>query len=182
MPTNIPIVTCGNNKPDATGVHAGMKPEYEGKTTYHLISIPYMLTLLIIVIYAGFQLSETLQELPLLLAGQGPPPESLHTQIASNTFIRRPVAIIAGGGYDDTAFETLRYACIAACGSKAELGVAFFRADNQLTDRLAAEGKGPQKKTPEYAKAIGQRLKARLGEVGIGEGLREQDIGELFWY
>lgn len=25
-----PIITCGDHEPDAIGVHAGMKPEYEG--------------------------------------------------------------------------------------------------------------------------------------------------------
>lgn len=46
-----------------------------------------------------------------------------------------------------------------ACGSKENLPVPFFRTSNELTDRLAAEGKGPAHSSPEYFKAITERLK-----------------------
>ena len=135
------------------------------------------------VIYAAYLLPETLQELPQILAGNPPAASSLHTQVASNSFDRPPVAIIIGGGYDDDTFKTLYDASIKACGgSKKDLGVAFFRADNQLTNRLVAEGKGPQKRTQGYSTAITKRLKDKLTEVGVANGLKQADIGGLFWY
>lgn len=88
-----------------------------------------------------------------------------------------------GGGYDDNAYGALRQACIEACGGSAKnLGVAFFRADNELTERLVREGKGPEKRTKDYPAAITKRLKDKLREVGVADGLKEADVGELFWY
>ena len=136
------------------------------------------------VIYAAFLLPETLEELPQILAGTPPAAESLHTLVASNSFERRPVGIVIGGGYDDEAYKMLYDACVKACGgSKKDLGVAFFRADNQLTDRLVAEGKGPEKRTKDYPAAITKRLKDKLRETGVASGkVKESDIGELFYY
>ncbi|GAM91368.1 hypothetical protein ANO11243_094170 [Dothideomycetidae sp. 11243] len=164
MAGSTPIITCGDHKPDAIGVHAGMKSEYE-------------------VIYAAFSLPETFDELPQILAGTPPAALTLHTQVASNDFSRHPVAIIVGGGYDDEAYGELRQKCIAAVGGdKKKLGAAFFRADNNLTDRLVKEGKGPEKRTKDYPAAITKRLKNKLEEVGVVSGLKEEDVGELFWY
>ena len=89
---------------------------------------------------------------------------------------------ICGGGYSDEAFVKLRDTSIDAAGSKRALGAAFFRCDNDLTEKLFNEGKGPKKKAEGYAKAVAQRLKGKLEEIGVGNGLREGDIGELFWY
>ena len=62
-------------------------------------------------------------------------------------------------------------ASLKAClGSKEALGVAWFRADNALTERLEAEGKGPNRFAPEYSKAIGMRLKEKLRETGVAKG------------
>jgi hypothetical protein len=134
------------------------------------------------VVYAGFSLPETLEGVPLILAGQAPSASSLHTHVGSNTIDRRPVAVAVGGGYSDDDYKKLRDACIKACGSKRPLGAAFFRADNAITDRLFAEGKGPQKRTDGYAAAITERWKAKLAEVGVENGLQQEDIGELFLY
>ena len=134
-------------------------------------------------VYAAFSLPETLDELPQILAGYPQPESSLHTQIGHNSFDRRPCAIIVGGGYDDEAYKALYDASLDACGgSKKTLGVAFFRADNALTDRLVVEGKGPEKRTTGYPAAITKRLKDKLAEVGVADGLKEEDVGELFWY
>lgn len=93
------------------------------------------------------------------------------------------MAIVVGGGYDDNAYNALRQACIDACGGSARnLGVAFFRADNELTDRLVKEGKGPEKRTKDYPAAITKRLKDKLKEVGVADGLKQEYVGELFWY
>lgn len=134
------------------------------------------------VVYAAFSLPETFEELPQILAGKAPEAASLHTQVASNSFERHPVAIIVGGGYDDEAYNKLRDLSIKACGSKAALGLAFFRADNALTDKLFAEGKGPEKRKEGYPQAITKRLKAKMAEVGVADGLKPEDGGELFWY
>lgn len=124
-----------------------------------------------------------MEELPLILSGKPPQPSSLHTQVASNDLSRHPVAVVVGGGYDDNAYGALRQACIEACGGSAKnLGVAFFRADNELTERLVREGKGPEKRTKDYPAAITKRLKDKLREVGVADGLKEADVGELFWY
>ncbi len=163
MAAGIPIITCGDHKPDAIGVRQRMAPEYE-------------------VIYSAFLLPETMEELPKILSGNLPPASSLHTQVASNDFQRKPVAVIVGGGYDDEAYQSLHQKCIDACGGSAkDLGIAFFRVDNQVTDRLVAEGKGPEKRKAGYSEAITARLKDKLSEVGVADGLREKDVGELFW-
>jgi hypothetical protein len=119
---------------------------------------------------------------PQILAGNAPEASSLHTQVASNSFDRPPVAIVVGGGYDDEAYSKLRDLSIEACGARSALGVAFFRADNALTERLFAEGKGPEKRTAAYPQAITKRLKAKLTEVVVGDGLKAEEVGELFWY
>lgn len=135
------------------------------------------------VVYAGFSLPDILEEVPQILARKPPAESSLHTQVASNSFDRPPVAIVIGGGFDDDTLKTLYDASVKACGgSKKDLGVAFFRADNQLTDRLVAEGKGPAKRTADYPAAVTKRLKSKLVEVGVQNGLKENDVGELFLY
>ena len=135
------------------------------------------------VIYAAFSLPETLDELPLILSGSLPDPYSLHTQVASNSFDRHPLAVIIGGGYDDDAYSRLRSACSDACGSTAKLGVVFLRADNALTDSLVAEGKGPKKHTAGYPQAITARLKGKMEELGItGGALGDRYVGELIYY
>lgn len=53
----------------------------------------------------------------------------------------------------------------------------FFRASNEITDRLAAEGKGPAHASSEYPAAITERLKNRLKEVGIGLGIEGRGTG-----
>lgn len=72
-----------------------------------------------------------------------------------------------------------------ACGSKENLPVPFFRTSNELTDRLAAEGKGPAHSSPEYFKAITERLKSRLMGAGIAPGIPTQVLenrGEIFFF
>lgn len=71
---------------------------------------------------------------------------SLHTQIVLDPLNPRPLAIPVGGGYDDAAFDAFRMACLEACGSEETLGAVFFRTDQQLMERLFAEGKGPRTK------------------------------------
>lgn len=181
--TSVPIITCGDHKPDAIGVHAGMKPEYDGKMLLLPWKPPPRLIKSYSVIYAAFSLPETFDELPQILADNPPAASALHTQVASNSFERRPVGIVIGGGYDDEAYGKLYNACLQACGDeKKKLGVAFFRADNELTDRLFSEGKGPQKRTEGYPAAITKRLKDKLAEVGVSRGLSDDDVGKLFWY
>ncbi|KAF2116216.1 hypothetical protein BDV96DRAFT_645551 [Lophiotrema nucula] len=162
------IITCGDNEPDATAVNARMKPDYE-------------------VVYSGYSIPATLAEVPRILSGNPPAPTLLHTQIGSNSFDRRPIAVAIGGGYDDETFRTLYDASLTACGgSKMDLGVVFVRADTKLTQKLIEEGKGPKRYTPEYPLAMNNRLKAKLVELGIGTGLegdvKEEYRGETFLF
>ena len=68
----------------------------------------------------------------------------------------------------------------ACAGSKGKLGAAFFRTDNELTDRLVAAGKGPEKRTAGYPAAITKRLKDKMKEVGVADGLLKENMSELF--
>lgn len=139
------------------------------------------------VVYSGFDLPPTLEEVPRILSGHPPASSSLHTHVASKTFDQPILAVIVGGGYTDEDFNALYDASLKACGgSKADLGVVFVRADKALTEKLIAEGKGPKRYTPEYPIAMMQRLKGKLREVGISTGmeggLKEEDKGKLYWY
>lgn len=70
------------------------------------------------------------------------------------------------------------------CGSKADLPVPFLRASNEITDRLAGEGRGPAHSSVEYADAITERLKRRLKEVGVWGRTRGDEAanrGGIFW-
>jgi hypothetical protein len=63
--------------------------------------------------------------------------------------------------------------------------VLFFRANNDLTDTLVEEGKGPRKGTPEYPVAIVKRLRESLRNSGIApglEGAKHEDIGEVVFF
>jgi hypothetical protein len=59
------------------------------------------------VVYAGFSLPETLEGVPLILAGQAPSASSLHAHVGLNTIDRRPVAVVVGGGYSDDDYKKL---------------------------------------------------------------------------
>lgn len=134
-------------------------------------------------IYAGFDLDTTRSELPRLFIGDTSlVRQSLHTQIGTNDFQAvSPVAIAIGGGYDDDAFQKLHKAIVEAfeTAGKPMFKYAYFRADNEITDRLYAEGRGPQKRTPEYPAAIVGRLKAKLKEV---LPVRDEDVQKTFLY
>ncbi|KAL1640202.1 hypothetical protein SLS58_007153 [Diplodia intermedia] len=178
MSRPIPIIVCGATQKVAAMVKSNMLPEYD-------------------VVYAGHDLPSTLHEVPLILAGTPPPGASLHTQLGSNDFLTSPPrAVVAGGGYGDDAFRALFAACVAACGgNESDLPVPFFRVDNDVTARLAAEGRGPPLpefgKGPaaaavpgreEYSRAIAGRLKGRIGEV-VGEGVGEgEGRGKVFGF
>ncbi|KAK7701595.1 hypothetical protein SLS57_011680 [Botryosphaeria dothidea] len=119
-----------------------------------------------------------------IISGSPPAAASLHTDVGSNDFTVPPRAVIAGGGYNDEAFETLYQGCVQACGSEANLPVPFFRVSNAITSRLEAEGKGPKIRTPEYPKAVANRLKDKLKEAGIGPGISEEpgNKGKTFFF
>ena len=162
-----PIITCGDKARDATAVNPLMKPEYD-------------------VLYSGYSLPETLHELPLILSGKVPTPETLHSQIGPNDFTtRNPVAVSIGGGYSDDDFKKLFDACSEACGG--HLPVVFLRADKELTKKLVAEGKGPTRDKPEYSAFVANRLKNRLQEIGIKANVEDGDVrsemlGQVFMY
>lgn len=142
------------------------------------------------VLYSGFRLPSTLQEVPLILSGNPPPPQAFHTQVGPNKFDVQPLAVAIGGGYDDGAFEKLYSACISTVGGKERLGVVFLRADNELTEKLFAEGKGPVKYGDGYGTSMMRRLKAKLAEIGLKTDARLEEIkdvsskmtGEIVWF
>lgn len=177
MSARIPIIICGATQKVATMVKSNMLPEYDGTSSFpprnHILTSP--------VVYAGYNLAATANEVPQILSRSTPPSTSLHTQVGSNDFQIFPRAVIIGGGYSEEAFQTLFRACADACGSEAALPVPFFRVDNSITKRLAAEGKGPAPPSPEYSRAIAERLKERLREVGVGEE-RTGNRGKQFFF
>ncbi|KAF9629178.1 hypothetical protein BFW01_g10381 [Lasiodiplodia theobromae] len=165
MSAPIPVILCGAMRPVAALVRSHMLLEYD-------------------VVYAGHDIAAATKEVPKIISGSSPPSTSLYTQIGSNDFTVLPRAVITGGGYNEEAFQTLFQACAEACGSEVALPVPFFRTDNALTDQLAAEGKGPAHSSPEYPKAMTNRLKARLREVGVGSGVleRPENRGKSFFF
>lgn len=142
------------------------------------------------VLYSGFSLAATLKEVPLILSGNPLPPQAFHTQIGPNNFDVQPLAVAIGGGYDDEAFDKLYSACVSAVGGKEMLGVVFLRADNELTEKLFAKGKGPVKYGDGYGASMMRRLKAKLAEIGLNIEARPEEIkevsskttGEIVWF
>jgi hypothetical protein len=138
------------------------------------------------VVYFGHNIPAVKKEVPLILSGSSPDKATLHTQIGSNDFNTPPYAVVTGGGYDDAAFDGLYDACAEACGSPAKLPVPFLRTSNEITARLAAEGKGPvDHVSPDYASAVVERLKEKLKAIGIAPGLeidRSKNRGERFLF
>jgi hypothetical protein len=55
--------------------------------------------------------------------------------------------------------------------------VPFFRTSNEITDRLAAEGKGPAHSSRDYPDAVTERLKRKLKEVGVAPGAKGDGAG-----
>ena len=181
------IITCGDNKPDATAVNGAIQPDYDGKTLVISLLIILKLTRSCAVLYSSFDLPATLQEVPLILSGNPPPADTLHTQIGANDFTNPPVAVVVGGGYNDEAYTALYSAILNACGaSKKDIGVVFFRASNEITEDLVKEGKHAPRGSREYPVGILMRLKSKLRELGIAAdvegGVKEANVGELFWY
>lgn len=185
MSTPIPVILCGAMKGMANLIRTTMLPEYNGKASSNepnpfksnLIKLP--------VIYAGYNPTHTAHEVPLIISGNPPHPSSLHTQLSSNDFTIPPRAIITGGGYSNELFQELYQNCIQACGSQKDLPVPFFRTSNEITDRLAVEGKGPAHSSREYPAAVTERLKRKLREVGIAPGMKGDGgggKGEVFFF
>ncbi|KAJ5379810.1 uncharacterized protein N7496_002238 [Penicillium cataractarum] len=150
MSTPTPLILCGAKKHMANLIKTKLLPEYN-------------------VIYAGYNPIHSKREVPLIISGNPPAYDSLHMKLASNDFTSPARAIVTGGGYSEEGFQELYQACVKACGSRENLSVPFFRASNEITDRLADQGMGPAHSSVEYPDAITERLKRRLKEVGIAD-------------
>lgn len=98
-----------------------------------------------------------------LLQGQKPAGTS-EENIGSKNYANAPVAVIVGGGFNNTEFEQVREICNGV--SK----VPWLRTD--LTKPMPPMG-------PEYGLALVKRLKFTLGELH-GKGEMEKD--GIFWF
>jgi hypothetical protein len=68
-----------------------------------------------------------LTDLPLLLSDPSTTPQNAEANVGSRNYGARPLAVAAGGGFDDAAFQTLRDAC-----KDVEQGVVWVRGRGAL--------------------------------------------------
>ena len=90
-----------------------------------------------------------ISEIPAILRGEAPPLGESEN-IGTRDYSKKPIAVVAGGGYDDAAISQMREACAGV------LSVPWLRPD--ITKPAPPLG-------PEYGKAMVARVKACLKEL-----------------
>ncbi|KAK9492395.1 hypothetical protein V1508DRAFT_397941 [Lipomyces doorenjongii] len=133
----LPIILCGKSTVIANSVIATLKPEYE-------------------VIHVILTSAQGVEQIPSLLRGENP--RELDN-IGTKNYSRTAIAVITGGGYDDTAVVEMREA------AKGRSNVPWLRPD--LTKPRPPLGPG-------YGEALAERVKATLKEL-TREGKLNED-------
>jgi hypothetical protein len=103
-------------------------------------------------------------QIPPLLAGQSAPSNST---LGSKNYSAPPVAVILGGGYDDSGIKQMMEAAAEKNSAK---NVPWLRPD--LTAPTPPLG-------PEYGKAMVKRLKLVMAEL---ETMGEMSETKVHWY
>ncbi|KAJ5504573.1 hypothetical protein N7463_007447 [Penicillium fimorum] len=91
----IPIIVCGKSAHVAVGVKEGIRPAYEADQIEALHVVQS--------VEAG------VRDIPPLL--EESPPSKEWANLGTQEYGKKVAAVIAGGGYNDAAFEQLRKAC-----------------------------------------------------------------------
>lgn len=160
MPSPIPVILCGKTPQIATGVKAGLQPHYEGATFIYPDSSPFPLRFSPAVIHVILSPAEGTSIIPALLRGETPP-TSDSTNIGTQDYTNKAVAVVTGGGYDDAAVSEMREAC------KGASTVPWLRPDlSKPTPPLG----------PEYGKHMVERVKTCLRKLAEEEKMQSDGI------
>ncbi|KAI0469363.1 hypothetical protein F4859DRAFT_487931 [Xylaria cf. heliscus] len=138
-----PVILCGKSEQIGQGVIAGLKPEYD-------------------VIHFVMTRESGAVQIPAILKGKQSPASD--SALGSKDYSKPPVAIILGGGYDDTDVEVIKKA------SEGIQPLPWLRPD--LTKPAPPLG-------PEYGKAMVARVKELLAQLEK-EGKMNED--KVHWY
>ncbi|KAK9431060.1 hypothetical protein V1505DRAFT_385463 [Lipomyces doorenjongii] len=151
----LPVILCGKSTVIANSVIATLKPEYEG--AIHLLCCKLDLAdLSVVVIHVILTSAQGVEQIPSLLRGENP---GELDNIGTKNYSRTAIAVITGGGYDDTAVVEMREA------AKGGSNVPWLRPD--LTKPRPPLGPG-------YGEALAERVKATLKEL-TREGKLNED-------
>ncbi|KAF2128402.1 hypothetical protein P153DRAFT_367553 [Dothidotthia symphoricarpi CBS 119687] len=107
------------------------------------------------------------KDIPLLLSGKTPPETS--SNHGSQNYTQPPIAVAVGGGFDNDTFNQMKDAC------------KDIKETVWVRSQLNVEGgMPPLSDTEAFGARIGERIKAKFGELGVGteEGTKEG----LFWF
>jgi hypothetical protein len=63
------------------------------------------------VIHVALSVEQAVKDLPLLLSTPPKAPQNTEDNVGSRNYDKRPVAVLAGGGFDDTMFNEIKDAC-----------------------------------------------------------------------
>jgi hypothetical protein len=63
------------------------------------------------VIYVALSVEQAVKDLPLLLSTPPKAPQNTENNVGSRNYDERPVAVLTGGGFNDTMFNEIKEAC-----------------------------------------------------------------------
>jgi hypothetical protein len=105
-------------------------------------------------------LPQALADLPLLLSTPSITPHDSSSNLGSQNYGPRPLAIAVGGGFNDQAFNEMREVC-----KDVSQGTVWVRPDISKPLNMPDISD-----TDAFGKEVGRRVKVKLNEVGVGEG------------
>ena len=160
----IPIVVCGRNPDIAKSVSKALLPEYDGTSLmrqYSFSNQTYTLPiisgkrLIVPVTHVNLSVEQAVSDIPLLLSSKTPPDAS--SNVGSQNYGARPVAVAVGSGFNDEMFAQMKEAC-------GEESVVWAR-----TDMTRAAEMPDIADKEAYGMATGERLKKCLDELRVGK-------------
>ncbi|KAF2258674.1 hypothetical protein CC78DRAFT_537614 [Lojkania enalia] len=132
----LPVIVCGKNPSIAAVVRKHLLPEYD---VTHIITSPEVGAV----------------QIPLVLAGKAPP--NSFENLGSRNYGKLPVAVAAGGGYDDDSVKLMQDAC------KDVKAVPWLRPNLSQFKNMPSFND-----VEAYGTATAIRLKRKLEELNVG--------------
>jgi hypothetical protein len=127
----IPIIVIGRNPRIAIKVREGVMPEYDGMSASLLSSLHYTSPYTLSVVHIITTVEQGLNDLPLLLSNPSQTPMNVDNNLGSKNHGSRPLAVAAGGGFNDEMFNKMKDAC-----KDVEQGIVWVRVYAHATVKM----------------------------------------------
>jgi hypothetical protein len=123
------------------------------------------------VVHIILSVEQGVKDLPLLLSTPSKAPTDTEDNYGSKNYGERPLAVAAGGGFNDEMFQEMKDVC-----KEVEQGIVWLRADISKIDEMP-----PLSDLEAYGAETARRVKRKLEELELGKGNTEGKEGVYFF-